>query len=352
MITIIQQPAAINFSLSLLRVKLTSTDDQINAKLSKGADLIVDEVYDLPPNGQALELNYEDLVDLLLTAHQPDYNSAVSVHEDTVADFTLQLIDSDNTQTIAFRAIKGFVRRQPFDVEGFLRDNWLNLVPQINTVHYHQPLYLTAYPETNVVAYAKAKMKTGLENTIALGTLEANKLQSVELNPGKMIYRLGGEYEYFDVYTMQGSVIRNGYKRFYFTDRFEYNADTFFYLNRLGGWDSLVLTGERTSQNSNNISTALIDEYEHEYNQVQKLEFEKNSGWISYEEHRRQCVDFLYSKQRYHLHEGALRRIVLNNSELNHTKGELTSFSFVFRHSDSKIAYPEIGIAPYHLEIK
>src|SRR5690606_3766571 len=76
MITIIQQPAAINFSLSLLRVKLTSTDDQINAKLSKGADLIVDEVYDLPPNGQALELNYEDLVDLLLTAHQPDYNSA------------------------------------------------------------------------------------------------------------------------------------------------------------------------------------------------------------------------------------------------------------------------------------
>lgn len=352
MITINQQPDIINYSLSLPDVKVRSTHPAIDVKLYKDAVLVVDETYDQPPAGQDLVLKYRDVVDLLLHGTQPDYNQQISIQDSGIADFMLELTDADDTKTLNFKVLKGYVRRQPFDVSGFLRDNWLNLVPQVSEVTYHQPFYLTAYPPASVMAVAKARMKDGTDKTVELGSMVANKIQSVNLNPGRMIQALGGEYEYFDVYTVQGSSIRNGYKRFYFSDRFVYNADTFFYLNRLGGWDTLVLIGERQDQNSAAVSVGIFDELELEFNQVPSYGVQKNSGYIRSEEHRRQCIDFLYSTQRYHLHESALRPIVISNPELNKVKGELSSFNFTFRYSDQKVAYPEIGLTPYHLTIQ
>lgn len=352
MINIKQQPDTINYSLSLPPIEVELTYPELGVTLYKDADLIIDEVYRRPPVGQNLVLKFDKIVDMLLSGAQPDYNSPISIQESIIADFRVEVISDGDAKNIEFKAIKGFVRRQPFDVSGFLRDNWLNLVPQVSEVRYHQPFYLTAYPPVNVVATAKARMKDGTDKTVELGTMVANKIQSVNLNPGRMIQVLGGEYEYFDVYTMQGSSIANGYKRFFYTDRFEFNADTFFYLNRLGGWDTLILTGERNNKNTGTVSSALFDEYEQEFNQVPKLEIEKNSGWIKNEEHRRQCIDFLYSTQRYHLHEGALRPIVMSNPEMHYVNGELNSFGFTYRYSDQKVAYPELGLSPYHLIIE
>src|SRR5690606_11626258 len=153
-----------------------------------------------------------------------------------VQTFKVEFDDIDDLVSRTITVVKGYVRTQPFDVQGFLRDNWLNLVPQVSEVTYHQPLYLTAYPFMNVMAMAKARMKDGTDKIVELGTMAANKVQSVDLNPGRMIQLFEGEYIYFDVYTMEGSTIRNGYKRFYFSKHLPYQADTFFYLNRLGGW--------------------------------------------------------------------------------------------------------------------
>jgi len=352
MITIKQQPDIINYSLSLPPIVVELTYPELGVGLYKGSELIIDEVYRRPPVGENLVLKFDKIVDMLLSGDQPDYNSPISIQENIIADFRVELIYDGDAKNIEFKAIKGFVRRQPFDVSGFLRDNWLNLVPQVSEVTYHQPFYLTVYPSDNVMAVAKARMKDGTDKTVELGTMSANQVQSVNLNPGRMIQVLGGDYQYFDVYTVQGSVIRNGYKRFYFSDRFVYNADTFFYLNRLGGWDTLVLIGERQDQNTGTISTGLFDEFEKEFNQVPTYAVQKNSGFIRSEEHRRQCIDFLYSTQRYHLHEGALRPIVLSNPEFNKVRGELSSFNFTYRYSDTKVAYPELGLSPYQLIIE
>lgn len=352
MITVKQQPDTINYSLSLPPIMVDFTYPNLDVRLYKGDELLIDEMYVRPPEGLSLELKYDKLVDMLLSGDQPDYNSPISIQENIVADFRAELIYNGDFINVEFTVIKGYVRRQPFDVSGFLRDNWLNLVPQVSEATYHQPLYLTAYPSANVMAMAKARMKDGTEKTVELGTMVANKIQSINLNPGRMIQVLGGEYEYFDAYTVQGSSIRNGYKRFYFSDRFVFNADTFFYLNRLGGWDTLVLIGERQDQNTGTISIGMFDEFEKEFNQVPGYSVQKNSGFIRSEEHRRQCIDFLYSTQRYHLHEGALRPIVLSNPEFNKVKGELSNFNFTYRYSDQKVAYPEIGLSPYHLIIE
>src|SRR5690606_2297334 len=219
MINIKQQPDTINYSLSLLPIEIELTYPELSVTLYKGADLIIDEVYRRPPVGQNLVLKFDKIVDMLLSGDQPSYNESVSVQEKIIADFRVELIYEGDSKNIEFKAIKGFVRRQPFDVSGFLRDNWLNLVPQVSEVTYHQPFYLSAYPSANVMAMAKAKMKDGNEKTVQLGAMVANKIQSVNLNPGRMIQVLGGEYEYFDADTAQGSSILNGDKRFNVSDR-------------------------------------------------------------------------------------------------------------------------------------
>src|SRR5690606_26438082 len=351
MIEIVQAPQSFNFSLSLPDFVVSSDQPVVEMRVSDAdANVIVVESYDMPPNGQDLVIKLSKLIDMLLTSTRPTVG--ISLDPNVVQTFKVEFDDIDDLVSRTITVVKGYVRTQPFDVQGFLRDNWLNLVPQVSEVTYHQPLYLTAYPFVNVIAMAKARMKDGTDKIVELGTMAANKVQSVDLNPGRMIQVLGGDYEYFDVYTVQGSVIRNGYKRFYFSDRFVYNADTFLYLNRLGGWDTLVLIGERQDQNAGTISTGLFDEFEKEFNQVPGYSVQKNSGFIRSEEHRRQCIDFLYSTQRYHVHEGALRPIVLSNPELSKVKGDLSSFNFTFRYSDTRVAYPEIGLSPYQLIIE
>src|SRR5690606_32852475 len=346
MIEIVQAPQTFNFSLSLPDFLLLSDQARVEMRVFDDEEnVIISEIYDMPPSGQHLVIKLSRLIDIMLTGSRPEEN--ISVDDSVVKSFNVQFDDGDDIRNNTITVIKGYVRRQPFDVSGFLRDRWLNLVPQVSYVNYYQPLYLTAYPSANVTVYAKARMKDGSDNTVELGSNEVNKIQTVNLNPGRMIQMLGGEYEYFDVYTMQGSSIANGYKRFFFTDRFEFNADTFFYLNRLGGWDTLILTGERNNKNTGTVSSTLFDEYEQEFNQEPKLEIEKNSGWIKTEEHRRQCIDYIYSTQRYHLHEGDLRPIVMSNPEMNYVNGELNSFGFTYQYSDQKVACPELRISPY-----
>ncbi|NQD71326.1 hypothetical protein HP439_11400 [Sphingobacterium shayense] len=352
MLTVNQQPDSINYSLSLPHVKVVSTNSTIDVKLFKAEQLIIDETYDQPPADGELVLKFSEIADLLLSGTLPDYNQTISVQSSGVANFKLELSDLDETKEILFTVVKGYVRRQPFDVNGFLRDSWLNIVPAVSEVTFHQPLYLSAYPPINVTAIAKGRLIDGSDKIITLGTLNANVLYSINLNPGRMIQLFDSEYEYFDVYTLEGSAIRNGYKRFVFSNRFEFDGDTFLYLNRLGGWDTLMFSGEHEDQNANTISTGLFDENEYEFNQTPNYSVLKNSGYIKNELHRKQCIDFLYSKQRYHLHDGALRPIVLNNPETNLVKGELNSFAFTFRYSDTKTGYPELGIIPYNLIIQ
>lgn len=350
MITIHQQPAEVNYSVSLPDIIVSSTDAKIVVELFFEDVQVLVESYDQPPVGN-VSLKFSSVVDLLLKPVLTDFNNMVSLHQSTVGNFRVEVRDTNGFKNIVFKAIKGFAWPQPFDVSGFLRDSWLNLVPQISTVYYHQPLYLTAYPSADVDVYVKAVMRDGSRKTLKLAAFAANMLQSVNLNPGQMIDFLGGGYQFFDVYTQQGNTIRNGYKRFVYSDRFIFHADTFFYANRLGGWDTLVLTGERTINHKNTVTAAIIADLEIDINQSPKVEISKNSGFINSEEHRRQCVDFLNSTERYHFHQGSMKRILLTDPELETKHGALNSFDFKFRYSDHKLAHPEIGISPYHLNL-
>ncbi len=352
MLEFIQQPQEINYSQSIPDFEFTTENSSVTFKLDLGGQTVVEEEYDAPPIGRSMKIKVHDLIDNFMEFSMPIYSQDITVHENGIKDFYFTLDDGGSATMADFRVIKGFLRKQPFDLPSYLRDFWLNLVPKHSEVYFHQPLYLTALPPSPVTVSVKALMADGSEKTIQIGELQGDKLQSVNLNPGRMIYLLGGKYIYFEAYTVDSNgQMMNGLKRFYLKDHYEFHSDVFFYQNRLGGWDTLVLNGQKLKIHSNAPATAVFEEMEFEFQNNLKFEIQKSSGFITTEEDYRQFIDFLISKNKYFLHEGSLIAIVTSENKVEHSKGHLNSYTFVFRPSDTRLVQPEIGAAPTHLII-
>lgn len=349
---LLQQPQEINYSQSIPDFEFTTEDNSIRLRLDLGGQTVVDEEYDAPPPGIKMKIKISDLIENFMEFTLPLYSQDITVHENGIKDFYFILEDTGSAFMADFRVIKGFLRKQPFDLPSYLRDYWLNLVPKHSEVYFHQPLFLTALPPEPVTVTVKALMSDGIEKTIQIGQMVANKLQSVNLNPGSMIQLLGGKYTYFEAYTVDSSgQIKNGLKRFYLKDHYEFHSDVFFYQNRLGGWDTLVLNGQKVNIHSNTPATAVFEENEFEYHNDLKFEIQKSSGFITTEEDYKQYIDFLISKNKYYLHEGSLIPIVTSENKVEHSKGSLNSYTFLFRPSKKRLVHPEIGAVPTHLII-
>ncbi|VTQ01654.1 hypothetical protein [Sphingobacterium daejeonense] len=352
MLDIVQMPQPINYSQSVPDLKFTTEGTSVQLTLQLNWVNIVIENYDAPPTGTVMTIKLKELIENFMTYSLPVFAQDITVHEEGVKNFKFILDDVGSAEMWDFKVIKGYLRPQPFDLASYLRDFWLNLVPKHSEVYFHQPLYLTALPPADVTVKITAKMVDGSDKTISVGQMVAGKLQSVNLNPGKMVQLLGGKYIYFEAYTVDSSdSIVTGLKRFYFRDHYEFNSDVFFYQNRLGGWDTLVLNGQRINRHQNTASTAVFDEREFEYQNDLRFEIEKDSGFISTEEQYKQYVDFLFSRNKYYLFEGSLIPIVTSENKTDHTKGKLNSYTFIFRPSNTKQVNPEIGSVPTHLII-
>lgn len=349
---LLQQPQEINYSQSIPDFEFSTEDNSIRLRLDLNGQTVVDEEYDAPPSGIKMKIKISDLIENFMEYSIPVYSQDITVHENGIKDFYFILEDTGSAFMADFRVIKGFLRKQPFDLPSYLRDYWLNIVPKYSEVYFHQPLYLTALPPEPVNVTIKALMADGAEKTIQIGQMESNKLQSVNLNPGRMIYLLGGKYTYFEAFTVgSNGEMKNGLKRFYFKDHYEFHSDVFFYQNRLGGWDTLVLNGHKVNMHSNTPTTAVFEEMEFEYQNDLKFEIQKSSGFITTEEDYKQYIDFLISKNKYFLHEGSLIQIVTSEHKVEQSKGNLNSYSFVFRPSNTRLVHPGIGAVNTHLII-
>ncbi|GAA4137976.1 hypothetical protein GCM10022216_14630 [Sphingobacterium kyonggiense] len=354
MLSIVKEPQPINYSRSIpdLVIQTDGVHSEITMEIALGeTNVIISEKYDVTPDNKIV-IKLKDILGFYLENNMPQYSDLITIHEDAFKSFRITVSEVGYTIIRDYQVISGFLRVQPFDIEHYFRNYWLNLLPSISKVYLNQPLYLTALPSKAVTVKIKAKMSNGEEKVISAGNMLANKLQSVNLNPQKVMQLLAGEFQYFDVFTVdsQDDLI-HGYKRFYYDGTYNYQSDIFLYLNRLGGWDCLVINGENIIRNIDNRSTAIVQDKEVEFDYDHKLEFEKSTGFMATEEDHRQYLDFIASRKKYFLHNGTLVPIVTSENKIDHSIGKLNSYSFVFRLANIDGYFPEIGLAPYHLNI-
>lgn len=354
MFTVVQFPEAINYSKSLPDIKINGNNSiSLWMNFTKSGN-IIQERYDPAGLGTQIVIKIADLIDgLIKPAVLPSYSNVVTVDTGSYDRIEIKLNDGESSPFSEFiEVIKGFAHRTPFDITGFLRDNWLNLMPKNSFVYYHQPLFLTAYPSVNSSVHINAKLLDGTIFTFKHADIVASKIQHININPGMIKGLVGGEYEYLEVFTKNSSnEIVIAPHRFYYRNFYNYNSDVFLYLNRLGGFDTLVMDGQYYENWNTTPELAQIDNIQTDFHTKIEFSVEKNSGLIQSELQRRQHVDFLNSTTRYYLYQGHFMPINLKPTNIETTRGVLNSYSFSFSPQNTKEIYPELKTSPYHINI-
>lgn len=346
--TITQQPDALSLSGNIRDFIIEEVAAAIPFKLYHGSSLILDELY-YPDNNGIVRVKLSDLVSMMLYSSIPDYSQTVYHQSAAYGQFSVE-IDEENP--INFTVVKGFLQRADFDVEQFLRFNWLTTQPTNKAVKFHDPEWLTCYPVEAVDVRIRATFADATTQIITYATLEADKVQSINLNPGLIIGLFSNEPIKWEVYTEASSQQRQYIQTYRNSTQCDEYDDLFIFQNRLGGIDTIRFTGTATRADSTQFENARFDEYVLDFFAEPELAMQKSTGSLATRAELDHALDFFRSMRKFHLARGYIAGIyIAEKPALESTKGLLNNYRFGFSYSDFKVAYPEIATPPQLLEL-
>src|SRR5690606_39804695 len=94
MIEIVQAPQTFNFSLSLPDFLLLSDQARVEMRVFDDEEnVIISEIYDMPPSGQHLVIKLSRLIDIMLTGSRPrseEHTSELQSRENLVCRLLLE----------------------------------------------------------------------------------------------------------------------------------------------------------------------------------------------------------------------------------------------------------------------
>ena len=327
---------------NLADIVLTDLLEPVVLLLSVGATTILTETY--RPFAGSVTIKLREIVHNYLEVSIPDYLDTVYHQTPGYATFSVDLISGVSEEEFDFTAIKGFLQRPDFDVELFVRQNWLTFQPRDKRVEFHDPEWLTCYPLENSVVRIEATFADETTSVITYASLEANKLQSVKLQPGEVMGLFPEDPVSYKVW-VEVSGQKRQYEQKYIIDTPTnplFN-DVFVFENRFGGVDTIRFTGQKRFNHGADIASALFDEYDLEYYAHPELTVDKNTGFFKSEKQRLFALDFFRSINKYHVFNGRPARILTSDLLLESIPGQLASYSFSFQYSDFKDNMPEYG---------
>ena len=277
-------------------------------RLKKGSSVLLEEDYVPDSSGQA-EIDIRDIIlaDLSLSLPDTDVYKQVSA----VGSYTL----TTDTDSKSFKAVLGGIDRPATDAATFLEANFLTWQPQIKSVAYNQPEWLSFYVwSTQTVLKARFYLKGGTTSDIVVAQgadFDPNCIYSVNVQFSR-IWSLGtgDRYGMFDVWVEDGSGKVYTYTQRYVLDTSGDERTVLVARNSLGGIDTFSFLGsmERSAEaehtnvmRGETMYSGLVD---------MTRTYTVNTGILS--GHGRDWVwDLQRSPQAWVLMDGALRGIVM-----------------------------------------
>lgn len=338
-----QKPAALNFSGNLIDILISDLTEAVTLELSDSSGLLLQEKY--TPFAGKVRIRLKDIIHSLLEVEIPNYNDKVFVQNKGWGNFSVKLTSATISETITFIVIKGFLQKHPFDVELFVRQNWLTFQPRNKAISFHDPEWLSCFPTESSSIIITGTFENGQQQTVTYANLSANKLQAVRLQFGDISSLFSQDLVSFTVWSQVSNQIRQ-YEQSYTLQPTPYlNSDIFVFENRLGGIDSIRFNGQKKYHHSTDFEAALMDEDTNEFFADPTLTIEKETGFLKSKSERLLALDFFRSKNKYHVLGGRPVRITTKNLQLESTAGELINYSFNFEYSGTENTWPEFGIS-------
>lgn len=351
MITIVSQPQELNYTLSLPRLRYRSDKASTTVTLYRGTVKILEEKYFPFDANTPLELDFDTLIHGLQNIDYPTTEEIIT-HNNAAGSYKIVIADSDGSKEITFEAMKGYYYSQPLDLQMFFSTAWLNVVSYRRHVRSFQPVYLTAFARQKVNIKVKAVFEDATTQVFSFGTMVSGKVQTVDVSPYLVQQRSVKKITEYFVYGTDDASKQNMQQLHYVIEPFNrYTDDFFVFQNRLGGWESIELTGQKTNDYKNAPSVALFDKRTVKYADDRTRTVKKNTGYISGHDRRVLLVEMINSDQCYHILDGAPRLINFKEPTVDLTDGSLNEIDLEFTYSDPLLANPLIEPRPNYLTI-
>ncbi|WP_313265085.1 hypothetical protein [Sphingobacterium sp.] len=351
MITIVSQFPELNYTLSLPRLLYKSDKASTTVTLYRGAVKILEEKYFPFDSETPIELDFDTLIDGLHTIDYPKIEGIIT-HVNAAGVYKIVLADSDGAKEINFEAMKGFRYSTELDLEFFFSTTWLNVPTLRRLVRTFQPLHLTAFAREKINIKVIALFEDKTTQTFSFGTMVSDQVQTVDVSPYLIQRRSTKKVMEYTVFGTGDNGELNMQRRSYVIEPIDiYRDDYFVFLNRLGGWESIALTGQKTNTYKNVPSLAIMDKRIIKYADERTLTVKKNTGYISGHEDRILTIEMINSDQCYHVLDGAARLINFKEPTFDYIDGSLNEVDLEFTYSDPKLANPRLENQPNYLTI-
>lgn len=324
---VLQKPDALSLSGNLKPFVLSSSG-KIVFNLLMGSDeeiIFINNYEPGPDNTVRIDLR-EEMKALLAFNLDASQNSWVQTA--LVEDFKA-VIDG---QAYAFRVVGGGVADLADTPANWLSQHFLTWQPRHKRVTYYSPEWLTFYATEARTLKLKATFANGSTKQLNLLTATAGKAYTQNLQYAFVAGLLGNTYPtYYEVWT-EGSGGNRSESQFYLYEEAK-SADEqwFLFTNSLGGIDTIRAYGVNKLAAEHTHSLDEREEELEEYDVETERLYVKNTGWLDdYERHW--LLDFFPATRKYIYESGALRRIVLTDSEASYTSSDLpSSYTFTYR---------------------
>ncbi len=329
---IVQQPDALSLSGNLKKF-IVSSGSPVTFVLKDGATVLLDASYQPGADGR-VTIDVKDIVEsrLAFTLSHENFYEQTNI----VKTFTA-IID---TQSVTFQVIRAGVANLADTAANWLKQNFLTWQPTQKQVTYYSPEWLTYYAIEHSTLKLKAFFNDGTNQTIVLGSMAAGSAYTANLQYAVVSGLLGQLYpSYYEVWVEFAAGVRLTYlQRYLYSEPKSELEQWFLFENSLGGIDTIRAYGETDFEGEHEHKISSIDGASSEYRIDTKRSYNKNTGYLD-EYERRWLLDFFPSRQKFVHFSGAIRPVVVSESDVKYSASDLpSSYNFKYRFADESAA--------------
>lgn len=357
MAAIHQLPDSISLSGNLKKYILSS-GGVVSFVLKDGGTTIFEASYEPGTDGR-VTIDVKDIVEARLSyliSHNNFYE------QPSIAKTFTAIIDGAQS---TFRAIRSGVENLSDTTSNWLRGNFLTWQPANKQVTYYSPEWLTYYAQQTCTIKLKATFPDNTEQIITLGSCEAGKAFTSNVQYAVVSGLLGQKYpQQYEVYAEASGTRLSYIQRYFYSDIKSHQEQWFLFENSLGGLDTLRASGDTDFTGTHEHKISNVGDTASEYDVDTTRSYNKNTGYLA-EYERRWLLDFFPAHAKYIYTAGALRAIAVTDSDASYSASDLPSsynFKYLFselspylnliRNEDSipeSITIPNIDSPNFHL---
>ncbi len=329
MATILTKPDSVNLSGNMNKFILSSSS-AVRFSLIKGDKVLLTNTYE-PGTDGLITIDIKEVVETELN-FLLDISEPVYFQPELAVDFIAIIDITFHT----FKVIKCGVANLSDTATNFLKLHFLSWQPKIKKVTYYSPEWLTYYGVQDSTVKLKATFEDKTAVTINIGEVSVGKAITCNMQYGYISGKLGNKYPvHYEVWVEAAGKKLTESQFYVYSDKISEDESWFLFENSLGGIDSFRASGVNKLKAEHKYQTATFGETKKEYDVEIERKYTKNTGYLN-EYSRRWMLDFFPSKGKYVYGDGAIKKIVLIDDDVNYTSSDLpSSYTFTYEFAEA-----------------